>query len=377
MCGAFGRERPMRRRKRPDPAKMDDSDFRRHIDDLKAAVPGRTIATGFGLRGHGRRFFCPKCQPEGGKTPDLDVFDKGFRCYKCGLTGDVIDLVALASGMSRGDAIRWMENRSGIHRPGRPTRTSDQRPIVDSGPSVKAARPVQRMPVTKQMAEAATDRCYDAFLREWCGHLEGTAGAEYLLRRGIDPVVADDSGIRFLSDPGPYYRSLDPDRVKAAGLSSIYVFVKQRLSALVFPYLSGGRSVFLKFRSLLSKTEADQLQIPRFVNTSGVVPCLWNHDAIREADRVLICEGEIDALSAICAGHPAVAVPGAKNWKDSWVADFDGKDVVLVMDADAAGREGGRTISSSFLRAGRPAPRQLVLPAGMDLNDFLRNEIKE
>jgi hypothetical protein len=30
--------------------------------------------------------------------------------------------------------------------------------------------------------------------------------------------------------------------------------------------------------------------------------------------------------------------PGWSHWKDAWIGDFKGKDIVLVMDADDAGQ---------------------------------------
>jgi hypothetical protein len=40
------------------------------------------------------------------------------------------------------------------------------------------------------------------------------------------------------------------------------------------------------------------------------------------------------------------------------------------MGIDAAGRKGTRDIASRFLRAGLPAPRQLILDKEKDLNEF-------
>ena len=78
----------------------------------------------------------------------------------------------------------------------------------------------------------------------------------------------------------------------------------------------------------------------------------------------------IDALTAIQAGQAAVGVPGWAAFKDEWTRDFRGKDVILVMDADDAGRKGTLDIVRRFQRAGLPAPRQMKLAEGMDLNDF-------
>jgi len=41
-----------------------------------------------------------------------------------------------------------------------------------------------------------------------------------------------------------------------------------------------------------------------------------------------------------------------------------------ILDADDAGRKGTRDIASRFIRAGLPAPRQMILDEGQDLNEF-------
>ena len=75
--------------------------------------------------------------------------------------------------------------------------------------------------------------------------------------------------------------------------------------------------------------------IPRFLNTGGRVLFLWNHGVLDGADRVMIYEGEIDALTAI-----------------------------------EAGQKGTRDIAGRFIRPELPAPRQLILDQGKDLNEF-------
>jgi len=91
---------------------MKEADFRDHIRQLKDAVRGQDIVARLGLPGRGKRFFCPVYQPAGGKTPDLDIFDKGFKGYKCGMTGDVIDLAVMVGRMTKAEAIEYLETAS-------------------------------------------------------------------------------------------------------------------------------------------------------------------------------------------------------------------------------------------------------------------------
>lgn len=89
-----------------------------HIDALKNAADPQRVAVALGLQGRGRRFFCPVCQSQGGKTPDLAIGDKGFTCHKCGEKGDVLKLIEVAAGLDFPSAVRWLEDLTGIPSPG-------------------------------------------------------------------------------------------------------------------------------------------------------------------------------------------------------------------------------------------------------------------
>ena len=396
---------------------MTDNAFKDHVNALKAAVRGQDIAIDLGLHRRGKRFFCPACQAGGGKTPDLDVLDQVFKCYKCDAKGDVIDLLVLV-GMTKAEAIKYLEDRTGLVRPkgkgqvkGRAAltvrkaipapvaakiwniqnggdRKSDQKPnsVSDISKSeaakrlnvgktlVQDAKAILRKAPEKvkedQSANLRNRNLYEAFLGQVCQPIAGTPGAEYLEGRGIDAGVADRFGVRFCQDLAGLWALADRDDIKAAGLSSLYIFDKAGLPVLVFPYYHQGKPVFIKTRCLLSKDEADSRGIMRFLNTAGKVPCLWNHDAVAAADQVIITEGEIDALSAVMMGLVGVGLPGWSHWKDAWTKGFTGKDVILVLDADAAGKKGTTDIAKRFMKAGLPCPREWKLDAGKDLNDY-------
>lgn len=385
---------------------MNEAAFKDHINALKAASRGPDIAVALGLRAKGKRFFCFACQADGvaHKTPDLDVFDHGFKCYKCGIKGDVIELVARAGRMTKPDAIRYLETRSGLIRTKGGHQTKGRVGIVRPGASWKAAstsraaiRPpsgkiavLRKEQVTQDseypVSEAKRDiqdgavhaDLYAAFLDQVCRPISGTPGADYLEGRGIAADIADRCGVRFCSDLAGLWSLADRKVIKAAGLSSLYVFQKTSLPFLAFPYTRRGKPVFIKTRCLLSKDEADRVQVPRFLNTGGSVPCLWNHDAIADASRVIITEGEIDALSYIVMGQVAVGLPGWSHWKDAWIKAFIGKEVILDLDADAAGQKGAADIANRFQKAGLSCPLTMARPPGQkDANELLQSFMKD
>ena len=365
-----------------------------HLDTLKAAADPQRVAVALGLQGRGRRFFCPVCQSQGGKTPDLAIGDKGFTCHKCGEKGDVLKLIEVAAGLDFPSAVRWLENLTGIPSPGyhkkRTGKTTGRGGIVQPGSTSQAVRP---NPV-KTTGPAADPAIYEAFLTA-CRPVEGRA-LEWLTKgKGVKEEVVIALGLRFcgreyLDVMNALTERFGEDALQAAGLlkrnqkgrlvPSFWHYYAKKAGFLVIPYLLDGRPVYLKARPPVSKAEAERLELVRFLNTAARVPCLYNADALKgHPEKVLICEGESDTWTALSYGFAAVGSPGASGFKSSWVESFWGiideagrSRVYLVMDADKAGEEGEVVIAGLFKTAGLPVPLKLILPPGMDLTDYMK-----
>jgi len=365
-----------------------------HIEALKAAADPQRVAVALGLQGRGRRFFCPVCQSQGGKTPDLAIGDKGFTCHKCGEKGDILKLIEVAAGLDFPSAVRWLENLTGIPSPGyhkkRTGKTTGRGGIVQPGSTSQAVRP---NPV-KTTGPAADPAIYEAFLTA-CRPVEGRA-LEWLTKgKGVKEEVVIALGLRFcgreyLDVMNALTERFGEDALQAAGLlkrnqkgrlvPSFWHYYAKKAGFLVIPYLLDGRPVYLKARPPVSKAEAERLELVRFLNTAARVPCLYNADALKgHPEKVLICEGESDTWTALSYGFAAVGSPGASGFKSSWVESFWGiideagrSRVYLVMDADKAGEEGEVVIAGLFKTAGLPVPLKLILPPGMDLTDYMK-----
>ncbi|MDD3966943.1 MAG: hypothetical protein PHP63_07850, partial [Candidatus Marinimicrobia bacterium] len=310
-----------------------------HIDTLKAAADPQRVAFALGLHGRGNRFFCPLCQPQGGKTPDLSVRDKGFTCHKCGEKGDILKLIEVAAGLDFPSAVRWLENLTGIPSPGyhkkRTGKTTGRGGIVQPGSTSQAVRP---NPV-KTTGPAADPAIYEAFLTA-CRPVEGRA-LEWLTKgKGVKEEVVIALGLRFcgreyLDVMNALTERFGEDALQAAGLlkrnqkgrlvPSFWHYYAKKAGFLVIPYLLDGRPVYLKARPPVSKAEAERLELVRFLNTAARVPCLYNADALKgHPEKVLICEGESDTWTALSYGFAAVGSPGASGFKSSWVESFWG-----------------------------------------------------
>jgi hypothetical protein len=78
---------------------------------------------------------------------------------------------------------------------------------------------------------------------------------------------------------------------------------------------------------------------------------LWRGSYIDTATTVYLCEGETDAISLIDAGLEsdertiAVALPSASTFNERWATLFEGKEVVLALDADRPGQQASLRVS--------------------------------
>lgn len=107
-----------------------------------------------------------------------------------------------------------------------------------------------------------------------------------------------------------------------------------------FPSYVDGKLAFAKYRNVHDKAKMRCLK--------DGVPVLFGWQAIPDCREVVICEGEIDALSWYQLGYPALSVPnGAQGlgWVEveyNRLEQFD--KIYIAFDADKQGREGARKL---------------------------------
>lgn len=146
-------------------------------------------------------------------------------------------------------------------------------------------------------------------------------------------------------------RKLNESTIKAYKLAS-------KKGALMFPYLRGDELIFAKYRKIPAK---------EFYTEADCEPCLFGWQAMpKDARRVVIVEGELDALAMFQYGYPALSVPfgGGKGAKQAWIeneydrlAVYD--EIILALDSDKAGAE---AIAEIVKRLGRERVRVATLP---------------
>lgn len=66
----------------------------------------------------------------------------------------------------------------------------------------------------------------------------------------------------------------------------------------------------------------------------GDIGRLYNPLAVLDQTKVYVCEGEPDVWSCWMAGLPAVGIPGADAWRDSYARILRNREVVVLADND-------------------------------------------
>jgi len=304
----------------------------------------------------------PEKHGRGDKHPSMR-FDKKrqrVKCWGCDeINLDVIGLVQRLKRIPFTEAVKWLAARAKLEAPA--TRS--------------AAR--GSPPSSKKVPVHVITGALNLFAQAACKRI-GRGGHQYLVDRGINPRVIASHYIGYVDD----YKSVqvmlpspanEPVVLQEAGLSSFYNFGKHQIPFVTFPYLSVEEGGAKRVRAIKARATVPVPDgVSKYLCTSGTIPFLYNAEVLDSADRVFICEGEIDTLTLETHGYQAVGVPGWGGFKAGWAELFTGKEVFLVLDADAAGARGARSIAK-LLDGIASSVRKVSLPRDVDVNELFKN----
>lgn len=177
---------------------------------------------------------------------------------------------------------------------------------------------------------------------------------------------------------GPVYDYLTQER--KLSIETLVLFkIADGGDSIVFPFLRDGEKVMIK-RLMLERKNGKKDIRP---TSEGQEPILFGWQAVDDKARaVILCEGEIDAMSLKQIGHDALSVPfGAgkgQNWIDNEydrVNRFD--EIYVCMDQDQPGEEATAEIIErlgrhrcKILKLGKYKDANEALQAGYDIFDL-------
>ncbi|GAA0579177.1 toprim domain-containing protein [Streptomyces crystallinus] len=179
--------------------------------------------------------------------------------------------------------------------------------------------------------------------------LDGSPAAEYLKKRGLSPDSARSFRLGYVANPLSGHE-------RYAGL-------------LAIPYLNRQGTVAIRYRCIADHDCKTIEKHTKYTREPGDDAKVFNILTLTlPVNRIAVCEGEIDTMTAWQAGIPAIGVAGAQNWKPIFNRLIRGySEVVTLADGDEAGLKLADTIREKNEHA---TTRQM--PTGADVNDYYR-----
>ena len=282
------------------------------------------------------RSFKGLCPFHGEKTPSFFVSPElqTFKCFGCGEHGDVISFVQKYEGLTFPEALESLAERAGIELEHRGISKEDS----------KRKRSLELLQLASE---------YYAYLLT--SHKVGKQGLAYLRGRNVTNQSIQDFRLGYSLDS---WEAMQHYLVKRKGFH-----LKELIEVgLVIPSSRGGYDRFrgrvmfplrtyagkvVGFSGRLLDTEAKEA---KYINTPET-PYYHKREllfgmslakkAIREQDRVVVVEGEMDVISSFQAGaKETVAVKGsALTEQHVQLIRRLTRNMVLALDADQAGQE--------------------------------------
>lgn len=269
------------------------------------------------------------CPFHADRTPSFTIYDSGrrYKCFGCGVGGDVLDFVQRAYGVAFTDAIQMLE----------------------SGTTPPAAR--RKTPGFSVAERSGPDRTAEArAIWRAAGPVYGTLAEVYLGWRGIDPPYP--SAVRFAVLPYGAGRAM-PCLVCAVRDVGGQVTGIQRI------WLADnglGKAAVAKPKLSLGRVRGGAI---RLGEPGG-------------DGRVTVCEGPEDGLSlAAMLGGPVWVAAGA-TFLPAMLFPSEVRSVLIGADNDTAGRDAADKAARAFAVRGLAVRVLRPLPGCKDFNDELR-----
>ena len=288
-----------------------------------------------------RGYICPLCGNGTGKDGDGIVRnpkDGKYKCFKCGFSGDVLDLIGAAFGLTAfNDQFNKATELYGI--------------IVDSHSSApqqrhQAKANIDKIVAVSEVADDAVSKYLDKCHAAACE-------TDYFARRGITQASID----RFRLGYDPSYDEGNVGRHpwKAVVIPTSADTYEVRNTEVEPNSASNGKNKYRKH----GKNH------------------IFNSSALTDEKEkpIVVCEGIFDALSIIQSGGQAVALGSAVNYKnlvEILEKVTPARPLIILFDNDDAGNDNASKLSDELSRR----KVSYLLPKGVlgeyhDLNDYL------
>lgn len=307
------------------------------------------------------------CPFHGEKTASFTVYPEtaSFYCFGCGVGGDVFTFTGLIENLDYIESIKLLAERSGVTLP-------------ESGYDDSMQRLKNRIyDINRETAR---------FFHEYLLSDEGVWAREYLLGRGLKPATIKKFGlgaspdswdglINHLKSKG--YTIDEMVAANVVGKSQRGTYYDRFRKRVMFPIINiRGNVVGFSGRAM----PGEDKQGGKYVNTSDTPVYkkssnLFGMNLAKNhcEERIILVEGNMDVISLHQAGFENTVAPLGTAFTEEQaniLARYT-KEVVLTMDADAAGQKAIKRAAEILEKTGLKT-RVIVIPDGKDPDEFIK-----
>ena len=271
------------------------------LSALRSAIDGdrRRLCDALGLKADGNRYFCPRCQNDGAQHADGDFsVEAGFRCHKCGLSVDGFGLVQEVNRCGFVDALKIVR---------------EVYSMPDDMPRNRAVAAPKPKTVHRTLEDAG---------------------------RAVAWAVSKEKAVEYVVTRRDLYR--DAQGVEVAAVLR----------------LDAANGSAKEYRPCHRNGDGWSIGDP-----SGLWPLFKLPEIVASTGLVFICEGEKAASAGATIGLTCTAsAHGAKSPTKTCWGPLQGRDVVVLPDNDAAGREYAEAVAQLCFDAGVKSFKIVGLP---------------
>lgn len=304
------------------------------------------------------------------KTPSFTVNSDRqiYHCFGCGAGGDVIRFVQEYEKTDFMTALRMLADRAGVE--------------LIAGEGSGGGNRQELLRIHENIASL-----YHRILLE---HESGAAGRAYLASRALQDQTVKEFEIGFAPDrPDTLSRWAAQKKIPAELLEQAGLTLKSDRGGgyydrfrnrLMFPIRDeAGRVIGFSGRHVLPEQSGGKYvnspETPLFHKGRVLFALDKARRAMADSRRAVICEGQLDAIRCHEAGiRNVVATQGTALTPDhAHMIRRYADEIILMFDADAAGRKAALRSSEVFIAEGMSV-RIACLPQGEDPDSLIRKE---
>jgi DNA primase len=338
------------------------------------------IGSYFPVKRAGANFkaLCPFHQE---KTPSFHVSPQRqtFHCFGCGVGGSVFRFVMEYEHIDFPAAIRKLAARVGI-------------PIVEERASGDEDRQHEARRNLLSLHAEAAEWFRDNLLKKEIG----APAREYLKQRGIDKPIAKNWQLGYAPDSWDAFlkwavgRGYERGQLLQSGLiklrdeekatSDVYDRFRARI---MFPICNDvGEVIAFSGRLLQGDAQTAKYvnspETPLFRKGNVLFGLHKTKRALIDANRAIVCEGQLDLITLFEAGITNVVAPQGTAFTESQgrLLKRFVDEVILCFDADAAGQKAAERSLDALLQNDLNV-RVLEMPPGEDPDSLVRRDGKE